>query len=360
MNSAVTKGRFAVVSIALAWAPAACAGAADPGRESSEAPVGDATTATADGAAPGADDAAVVPIFDAGAPNTDGGDPPPTAADGGMRCSGRTKPPADATWTLMSGGLSRTLAVHVPAGYDPTQPTPLVLNFHGQFSDGAQEDMLSGMSAKADDAGFIAVFPEGVGASWNAGGDCCDPALTENVDDVGFVEDILTAASAELCVDRARVFATGMSNGAYFAHRLGCALAGEIAAIAPVSGVLSVPPACEPSRPMPVMEFHGTADPVVPYDGGGTPEEPSVPATFAGWAMRDGCQGAPKATFQSGDVTCSSYEACNATSEVTLCTVDGGGHAWPGGLSVPLLGYTTTSISATDSMWSFFVAHPLH
>ena len=86
----------------------------------------------------------------------------------------------------MSGGLMRTLEVHVPAGYDSTKPTPIVLNFLGQFSNGAQEEMLSGMNAKADAAGFIAVFPEGVGASWNAGGDCCDPALTENVDDVGF------------------------------------------------------------------------------------------------------------------------------------------------------------------------------
>jgi polyhydroxybutyrate depolymerase len=277
---------------------------------------------------------------------------------GGAGC-GLAVPSGDATWTLTSGGLTRTLTVHVPASYDPAQTTPLVLDFHGEFSDGAQQDELSGMSAKADAEGFIAMFPEGIGGSWNAGGDCCGTALQENVDDVGFVSDILETAAVRLCVDPRRVFVTGMSNGAYLAQRLGCALADRIAAIAPVAGVLSVPPACDPSQPVPVMEFHGTADLLVPYDGGGTTEEPSVPDTFAGWAARDQCSGAPQSTYQSGDVGCSSYLTCAAGAVVTLCTVTGGGHTWPGGMAVPLLGYTTTDISATDAMWTFFQAHPL-
>ena len=158
---------------------------------------------------------------------------------GGAGC-GLAVPSGDATWTLTSGGLTRTLTVHVPASYDPAQTTPLVLDFHGEFSDGAQQDELSGMSAKADAEGFIAMFPEGIGGSWNAGGDCCGTALQENVDDVGFVSDILETAAVRLCVDPRRVFVTGMSNGAYLAQRLGCALADRIAAIAPVAGVLSV------------------------------------------------------------------------------------------------------------------------
>ena len=122
----------------------------------------------------------------------------------------------------------------------------------------------------------------------------------------------------------------------------------------------SVSPACDPSQPVPVLEFHGTADPLVPYDGGGTTEEPSVPDLRSPDGRPEtSAPGSPQITFQSGDVACNSYVACAAGAVVTLCTVTGGGHTWPGGMPEPLLGVTTTSISATDAMWTFFQAHPL-
>jgi polyhydroxybutyrate depolymerase len=257
------------------------------------------------------------------------------------------------TWS----GATRTANVHVPASYDPSKPTPLVLNFHGYTSDGGQEALLSNMSAKADQAGFVVVYPQGLNQSWNAGA-CCGVSASSGVDDVGFVGQLLDELESRLCVDVHRVFATGMSNGGFLSHRLGCEMSTRIAAIAPVAGVLGVP-ACNPVRPVPVMHFHGTADPLVPYDGSPSLGFPSVEDTFTGWAARDSCAGSPATTFSKGDTSCASYEQCAGGASVTLCTVQGGGHTWPGGLPVPALGYTTTELSATDAMWTFFTQHPL-
>jgi len=275
-----------------------------------------------------------------------------------MTCTDKSAPAmADDSWTIMSGGLSRTVNVHVPSSYDPTRPMPLVLNFHGYSSNAQQEDLLSQMSAKADSAGFIAIHPEGTNSSWNAGA-CCGMAVQQNVDDIGFVKDILATAADKLCVDAHRIYATGMSNGGFLSNRIGCELADRFAAIAPVAGVTGVP-TCTPSRPVPVIHFHGTADTLVPYDGSAAMGFVAVPDDFAAWAMRDSCTDTPSTTYMMGDVTCSSYLMCAGGAQVTLCTVQNGGHTWPGGTPVPALGYTTTNISATDAMWSFFQAHPL-
>jgi len=260
-------------------------------------------------------------------------------------------------WTLSWDGAARTANVHVPESYDPTRPTPVVLNFHGYTSDATQEALLSDMNAKADQEGFVVVYPQGLNDSWNAGA-CCGVSAMTGVDDVGFVGDLLDELEARLCVDQHRIFATGMSNGGFLSHRLGCELSTRIAAIAPVAGVLGIP-TCAPPRPVPVMHFHGTADPLVPYGGDPALGFPSVQDTFTGWASRNSCPGAPVTTYSKGDTSCSSYDGCAGGVSVTLCTVQGSGHTWPGGLPVPSLGYTTTNISATDAMWAFFTQNPL-
>jgi polyhydroxybutyrate depolymerase len=265
--------------------------------------------------------------------------------------------PLDSTWTIQVGGTGRTANVHIPSQYDPTSATPLVLNFHGYTSDAAQESLLSSMTKKADTAGFIAVHPEGTQNSWNAGA-CCGAAQDQKIDDVAFAGALIDQLESRLCVDRRRVFATGMSNGGFLSHRLACELSSRIAAVAPVAGVLGIS-ACNPSRPMPVLEFHGTLDPLVPYGGSSTLGFPSVPDTFAGWALRDGCTGQPTETYRNVDAHCSTYSTCSGGATVSLCTVDGGGHTWPGGIPIPGLGYTTPNLSATDAMWDFFVRHPM-
>jgi polyhydroxybutyrate depolymerase len=253
------------------------------------------------------------------------------------------------------GGQTRVGHLHVPPGYAPTRATPLVVNFHGYTDDGAKQDALSKMNAKSDAAGFLAVEPDGIDNSWNAGA-CCGNAVSKKVDDVAFVAKLLDAIQDKACVDPKRIFATGMSNGGFLSHRLGCEMADRFAAIAPVAGVMGVS-TCNPTRRMPVMEFHGTSDPVVPYGGNAFINYPSVDTTIKGWADRGGCATTTKEIFRKGDAHCVTYDGCKDGVEVTLCTIDGGGHTWPGGTGG--VGKISTDLSATDAMWDFFQKHPL-
>ncbi len=205
-------------------------------------------------------------------------------------CSGLTVGPGNYTWTLRHQDRDRSYNVHVPTGYDPTKPTPTVVAFHGFASNAQQQEGLSRMSQVADEKGFIAVYPQGLNypesvrspdagydnsQGWNAGG-CCGPAQVYGVDDVGFVEAIFADLDTRVCVDTRRTYATGLSNGAFFTYRLACERAARFAAIAPVSGMENVVP-CEPSRPVPVMHFHGTADDNISYDGGTIPLRAPLP-----------------------------------------------------------------------------------
>jgi len=291
--------------------------------------------------------------------------PAPTSPPGttptppGAPCTGKGALAGDLDWKLTAGGLERAVHVHVPKGYDRAKPTPVVLNFHGLGSNAGEQIILSGMNDKSEKETFIAVHPEGTGVSqsWNAGA-CCGTAASSAVDDVGFVGKIIDELASKLCVDSHRVFATGMSNGGFISHRLACELSDRIAAVAPVAGVLGVA-TCNPTRPMSVFQFHGTLDGLVPYAGNPSMGFPSVLQTLSAWAGRSGCSVTPRETSKKGEVTCVTFDGCKAGAEVNLCTAQGGGHTWPGGLPVPSLGHTTTDIVATDAMWDFFVKHPL-
>ncbi len=273
-------------------------------------------------------------------------------------CEGRSTQPLDAVWTLEHGGLSRSIRVHVPASYDPNVPTPVVLDFHGYTMSAQSQEDMTRFKTKADSAGFIAVHPDGTGSprGWNAGA-CCGAPATNNTDDIGFVMALLDQLEVRLCVDTRRVFSTGFSNGGFLSHRLACEQADRIAAIAPVAGMMGMS-TCSPSRPVPVMHFHGTSDSIVPYNGGGLTGYRSAAETDAGWATRNGCDTATTESFASGDSRCMTHSGCDGGAEVTLCTISGGGHTWPGGGYFPG-GHITTDLSATDAMWAFFVAHPM-
>jgi len=293
-------------------------------------------------------------------PDDDGsGDTPDSGDDTAATCTGKAAQPLDATWELTWEGVTRTFAVHVPASYDPIRRTPLILNFHGYSSYSWQQELFSKMTEKSDAEGFIVVYPQGTGSTpgWNAGA-CCGDAATSGVDDVGFVGAMLDRLEADLCIDSHRVFSTGMSNGGFLSHRLACEMADRIAAVAPVAGVLGIPD-CAPSRPIAVMHFHGTADTVIPYDGDPSSGFAPVVETWEGWTARDQCTDAATVSFEMGDSRCEAHSACEGGVETILCTVENGGHTWPGGLAVPALGYTTTDLSATDAMWEFFQRHPL-
>jgi polyhydroxybutyrate depolymerase len=280
-------------------------------------------------------------------------DPVPDSSS--AACSGKATQPIDATWTVDG----RDVEVRVPASYDPTARTPIVVNLHGLSSDGSDQARITRMIESSDAHGFIAVHPNGTGSprGWN-GGDCCNPAASSNVDDTTFISKLLDEVESKLCADADRIFVIGMSNGAFLANRLGCELSDRIAAIGAVSGVLGID-SCSPSRPMPVFQVHGTSDFIIPFGGGGVNGNISVEDSIDGWAARNHCTGAPVTTYDEGDATCVRRGGCDGNADVVLCTIDGGGHQWPSGESTGIFnGTLSDDLDTTEVAWDFFAAHP--
>jgi polyhydroxybutyrate depolymerase len=257
---------------------------------------------------------------------------------------------------IQFGGLERSFQVHVPKSYDPRISMPVVFVFHAFGSDVLQMMLYARFREKADREGFIVVHPQGRLNSWN-GGTCCGVAASQDVDDVGFVRATLNSLKSDLCIDPKRVFATGMSNGGFFAHRLACELSDEIAAVASVAGVLGVS-SCQPRRPVPVLQIHGTADAVVPFSGNAILGFRSVPATVATWRRLNACQNRSRITLRKPDSACEAWSECQSGSEVVLCTVRLGGHTWPGAFPLPGA-YTSPFLDATDVAWDFMRTHPI-
>lgn len=290
--------------------------------------------------------------LDMAAVEDQGGDmAPPGMANG----CGKEPGANDRKWSLQHGGKNREFYVHYPASYDPNVPHPVVFDFHGRTMNARSEQAMTGMVGAGDRKGFIVVHPEGLQGTWNAGSYCCGYASSAGIDDVGFTREMIAAVSESLCVDDKAVFVTGMSNGSYLAHKIGCELSEQVAAIAPVSGPLVSP--CAPTRPVGVWHFHGTSDSIVPYEGYDTTTgSDSVDHAIETWRMRDQCTGQGEVFFQQDDVTCTAWRGCAQGREVRLCTIAGGGHTWPGGNNLPFLGRTTTTISASELMLDFFLA----
>ena len=272
-------------------------------------------------------------------------------------CSGKPAVETDTDFVLPFDGDDREFRVHVPPGYDPSVPAPVVLVLHGYLETNDDIENITQMTPEADDRGYIVVYPQGRSTSWNAG-NCCGSSQQLGVDDVGFINAMLDEIEAGYCVDTKRVFSAGFSNGAMLSHRLACESADRIAAIGPVSGPIGVP-TCTPSRPVPVQHFHGTADFVVPYNGGGFTGFTSVAESTAGWVSRNGCDTVGTVTFDMGDATCETHSNCTAGADVVLCTLEGGGHQWPGGQSAGPGGVINMDIFASSALLDFFDAHPM-
>jgi polyhydroxybutyrate depolymerase len=251
--------------------------------------------------------------------------------------------------------------VHVPPGH----PTGLVLNLHGATSNGSQQERLTNFDAVADADGFVVAYPDGINRSWAAG-----PGKPD-VDDVGFLTALADTLRTQYGIDAGHVFAMGMSNGGFMSNRLACDRADLFAAIAPVSGTLRTSVPCNPSRPVAVLEVHGTADPIVPFGGGsmigrgGSSDVVSAPAMVQQWRTADGCSGEPaEDTLPSGGdgtvVHRFTSATCAAGTAVVFYQVDGGGHTWPDGpqyLPKAMIGPTTRAFSASEAIGQFFAAH---
>ncbi|MFZ5832186.1 MAG: haloalkane dehalogenase [Planctomycetota bacterium] len=276
------------------------------------------------------------------------------------------------------GQVDRRYRVHVPADYDASKPTPVVIAFHGGGGNPESMARLSGLNAKSDEAGFIVVYPYGSGRDLERGltfngGECCGYAMINKVDDVSLTRELLDNLATVANVDPDRVFATGLSNGGIMAHYVASELSDRIAAIAPIGGPLMIP-APNAKRPVSVMHFHGTADELAPFKGGygkgptggkGVTEFRSVEHTIQAWVKANGCQRGPKIeplpdnADDGMNVTSKTWSGGRDGSEVVLVEIEGGGHTWPG-MQPPaaMLGKSTKDISANDLMWKFFLKHP--
>ena len=293
------------------------------------------------------------------------------AANGGSGC-GLAAASGSVQDTVRSGGHSRVVIVHVPAGYTGKAPVALVLNLHGSQSTARAQEAFSGMDATSNADGFIvaypqALIPDGSGFDWNIPG---VPLVTGKLppasaaDDIAFLTSLVLDLEAKYCVDPHRVYATGMSGGGRMSSQLACDASQVFAAVAPVAG-LREPTPCPAARAVPIIAFHGTADPVDPFNGNGLPYWTySVPDAERMWAARDGCQTAsPPVTKAAGD-TLTTYARCEDGAAVELYAVTGEGHEWPGGPAMPrsitnALGPQSSAIDANTLMWAFFQDHPM-
>lgn len=297
--------------------------------------------------------------------------PRPSAA-----CGQDASQPGERMVTGIEGAGAGRYLEYLPSVYEGTVPLSLVIDLHGYGEPIEIHREMSNMIAKGEEKWFVVVLPQADHPvpRWDA---------TIGSEDTAFLAAVLDRVTTEHCIDLARVYVSGLSNGAFMASVLACQFPDRIAAIAPVAG-LQDPAGCQIDDPMPLISFHGTADTFVSYDGGlgasvadlptddggtvGTAivggDGPSVEDNAAAWAARNGCTSAsPTVDAISDEVDRLAYVVdCPSNGPVVLYRVNGGGHAWPGSVfsqSIEqIVGHTTMTIDATDLIWQFFDAHP--
>lgn len=279
---------------------------------------------------------------------------------GGMAAAPVSAQP-DPPGVLTFGGIPRTYVLHVPPG----PPNGLVLNLHGAGMNGGQQAALTDYNAVADRFGFVVAYPDGIDATWADGRGASLPDR-QGVDDVGFLAALIEQLRRDHGIPADHVFVTGMSAGGFMANRLVCERADLVSAIAPVAGTLGTAVPCTPSRPVSVMAVHGTADPVVPFDGGvmngrgGTSDIVSASALAERWREMDRCPGPLVAgPADGGEVQQLTATGCAGDTEVMLVRINGGGHTWPAGrfsLPADVVGPTSFAVDASSATAQFFAA----
>lgn len=277
--------------------------------------------------------------------------PSPTVSTVSCRPSGAPLAAGEtARLSLVSGGIERSYLLYVPPGYDGTAPIPLVLNFHGLGSNGAEQHLYSRLVPLAERERFLVASPDGINRAW---------LTNPGVNDITFTRDLVTEIARLTCVDEGRVYATGMSNGGFMSAALACFAGDLVAAVAPVAGLTGANRLC--GDPVPFIEFHGTGDQVVPYEGGilgptGGGFE-GVPTLMETWAEFNGCEATPVERNVSDSVVFREFQDCDVPTGHYV--VAGGGHTWPGAINLGgRLGETTREISAAEIAWEFFEANP--
>ena len=266
-------------------------------------------------------------------------------------------------------GELREYTVFLPSVYTEGSSLPLVINLHGFGSNRNEQRLYSNMNPVADTAGYIVVYPQGLNrqAVFGGSGNSWDAGFGTDVDDVGFLSALIDRLWSDYGIDLSRVYATGMSNGGYMSYELACSLSDRIAAIASVTGSMTVTTYdnCAPERPVPVLQFHGTADLVVNYNGIAFFSR-SLEDVIDFWVAQNDCPAtadtiaiADTNTEDGSTVTHYVYEDCAANSAVEFYKIANGGHTWPGAFPIPA-GNTNQDISATPLIIDFFgrFVHP--
>lgn len=234
--------------------------------------------------------------------------------------------------------------------------SPLVIALHGGLQSVEGLVQMSNLDEEARRSGFAVVYPVGEQRTWNAGR-CCGPAVRRRIDDVGFVSALIDRLVDDGVADPTRVYATGISNGGMLAYRLAVERAGRIAAVAPVAA--SMVTDGHPDVPVSVVHIHGTRDRMVPF-GGGIGERsltqvanPPVREVIDRWRRFAGAMAGPSVTH-APPATIETWTAPDGT-EVALCSIDRGGHVWPGPNT--RLRSTASAFDATPFIWGFFSRH---
>lgn len=234
-------------------------------------------------------------------------------------------------------------------------------------------EQTSQLISKSNTSNFLLVYPEGVKLfgtrTWNGGG-CCNPAVSNNIDDVGFISALIDTLLLQYNIDTTRIYATGISNGAIMAYRLACELSNRIAAIAPVSGTLEDSAfVCNPSRSISIIQFHSLLDSNIFLQGGyGTGVSGhffnSVNYGLTKFATFNNCNTPPDSNYYSNGSSFyykKRWHSCDCNADKILYVTSDGGHSWPGGQqgSYPGADPPSTQINANDSIWNFFQQYSL-
>jgi len=265
--------------------------------------------------------------------------------------------------SIMHGGLSRTYMLYVPASYDGSTPVPMVLNLHGLGSNNNEQIMYGDFRPIADTANFIILLPQGTVGSlpdgssathWNAN-------FGTSVNDVDFLSNLIDSIAMDYNIDEDRVYSTGMSNGGFMSLTLAGQLSDKITAVASVTGsmVLTQTGLNTVTRPMPVMQIHGTQDGTVDYNGAAF-QYISINDLVNYWVGHNNCS----ATAVVTPVTnVSTTDGCTATrydylngdngAEVVHYKITDGGHTWPGAFALPGK-VTNQDFNASVEIWKFF------
>ena len=257
--------------------------------------------------------------------------------------------------TLTFDGDERNYILHMPTEtIEEAEGLPLVFNLHGLGSNAVQQEFYSGMNTTSNEENFIVCYPEGIDNSWNVG----FPGGS-NADDVGFISALIDELEFLYGIDKNRVYSCGMSNGGFMSYELACKIPDQIAAIASVTGSMTTIIDCDlNTMGTPILEIHGTADEVVPYNGsnGISP----IDDVISFWTQKNGCFPNEVTVIEINDSNQTDgstaehtiYYACNENKNVELFKITGGAHTWPG--ASVAIGVTNYDINANQEIWKFF------